>query len=226
MNNFRKRWREWKIQMKVELEDFSHHLKDEYKTHFHPVKTTLVLVVCGFGILMALWNWVSGEPPKENVEPRSNQEVPLEQEKTVSKQLETSDTQPYENEKEARKTAKSFLKVYFNFTADTLPERPEKVREWITGRLYANWKDMSQARPTYDMQSAKLLAVKENQLDVVSDYWYWIGEVELEIENGAGKKHKEKIRVHLMIEMVEGQWRVSEVVESHGTDDGTPGNRE
>lgn len=221
MNNFQKRWQEWKTQMKVEMEDFLHHLKDEFRRNFHPVKTTLVLAVCGFGILLALWNWVSGEPPEEKKDPGQNQEVPSAQEKGASEPSEEeSDTQDYGNEKEARKTVESFLEAYFNFDTESISERPEKAREWITGRLYANLRDMSGARPTYDMQSARLMDIKEIQMDAASNTWHWMGDVKLEIEDGAKKKRQERYRLNLTLEMLNGEWRVSEVVQSSGTEDG------
>ena len=222
MNNFQKRWQEWKTQMKVEMEDFIHHLKDEFRRNFHPVKTTLVLLVCGFGILMALWNWLSEDPPEEHIHPGPNQEVSSAPEKGVSEPSEEeSDTPPsYGNEKDARKTVESFLEAYFNFDAESISERPEKAREWITGRLYANLRDMSGARPTYDMQAARLLDFEEIQMDAASNTWQWIGDVELEIEDGAKKKRQERYRLNLTLEMLSGKWRVSEVVQSSGTEDG------
>lgn len=223
MNNFQKRWQEWKTQMKVEMEDFIHHLKDEFRRNFHPVKTTLVLVVCGFGILMALWNWVSEEPPEENIHPGPNQEmssVPEKGEEASEPSEEESDTQGHGNEKDARKTVESFLEAYFNFDAESISERPEKAREWITGRLYANLRDMSGARPTYDMRAARLLNFEEIQMDAASNTWQWIGDVELEIEDGTKKKRQERYRLNLTLEMLSGKWRVSEVVQSSGTEDG------
>lgn len=219
MNNFRERWQEWKTQMKIEMEDFLHELKSEFRNNFHPFKTTLVLVVCAFGILLALWNWASGEPPEEKIDPGQRQEAAVDEEKGVSEPLEeASDTQDAGNEKEARKSAESFIQAYFNFDAESISERPEKAREWITGRLYANLRDMSGARPTYDMQSARLIDIREKQMDAASDTWHWMGEVELEIEDGAKKKRKERYLLHLTLEMRDGQWRVSEVIQSSGTE--------